>query len=375
MPITGGESPWQDIFDGKSLDGWRTEGRATWAVSDGAIHGEGALAGYLFTKREFADFELQADVKIDSHGNSGVFFRSYPNVGNTYEVKVIGSAVRQPNGWRFTGDICEHANWLGSTLAKVSENVIRDDQWFHLNLSASGSHIVVKFDDKSVLDFVDPKNSFTHGSIGLEYGHPGTQVFYKNIRVRALDGAPSSSTGVLSEHGAGSEPQISDPKSVTPPMAVAPFDAEKAKARQAAWAKYLGVDAETTNSIGMKLVVIPPGEFTMGSSKEVIAAEIGANSDAWYTGYVKDEGPPHRVRITKPFWMGSTPVTVEQYCAVIGRNPDDQRSLRRREHLVERCSRVLQEVGREGREGVSLADGSRVGIRMPCRQHLEVVLW
>jgi serine/threonine protein kinase/WD40 repeat protein len=53
----------------------------------------------------------------------------------------------------------------------------------------------------------------------------------------------------------------------TPPPAVAPFDAKKAKEHQAAWAKHLGVPAEMTNSIGMKLVLIPPGEFTMGSPK------------------------------------------------------------------------------------------------------------
>ena len=46
-----------------------------------------------------------------------------------------------------------------------------------------------------------------------------------------------------------------------PPPAVAPFDAKKAKEHQAAWAKHLGVPVEITNSIGMKLVLIPPGEF------------------------------------------------------------------------------------------------------------------
>jgi hypothetical protein len=41
---------------------------------------------------------------------------------------------------------------------------------------------------------------------------------------------------------------------------------------QQAWAKYLGQPVEMTNSIGMKLTLIPPGEFVMGST--VSAAEI-----------------------------------------------------------------------------------------------------
>ena len=59
-----------------------------------------------------------------------------------------------------------------------------------------------------------------------------------------------------------------------PPPAVAPFDATKAKEHQAAWAKHLGVPVEITNSIGMKLVLIPPGEFMMGSPKELIEEEL-----------------------------------------------------------------------------------------------------
>ena len=51
----------------------------------------------------------------------------------------------------------------------------------------------------------------------------------------------------------------------TPPPAVAPFGDVQAKAHQKAWADHLGVPAQTTHSIGMKLNLIPPGEFVMGS--------------------------------------------------------------------------------------------------------------
>src|SRR5262249_39597286 len=45
------------------------------------------------------------------------------------------------------------------------------------------------------------------------------------------------------------------------------FDAKEA---QEASAKQLGIPVEMVNSIGMKLRLIPPGKFTMGSSKEEI---------------------------------------------------------------------------------------------------------
>jgi len=62
---------------------------------------------------------------------------------------------------------------------------------------------------------------------------------------------------------------------------------------------------EQTNSIGMRFVLIPAGEFMMGSPDSDL--EAGAN-----------ERPQHRVRITKPFYLGVHEVTQEQYAAVMG---------------------------------------------------------
>jgi formylglycine-generating enzyme required for sulfatase activity len=55
----------------------------------------------------------------------------------------------------------------------------------------------------------------------------------------------------------------------------------------------------------LKLALIRPGEFLMGSV-----------TNAW--GYHPNESPQHRVRITKPFFMGVHEVTRAQYDAVMG---------------------------------------------------------
>ncbi len=59
-----------------------------------------------------------------------------------------------------------------------------------------------------------------------------------------------------------------------PPLAKAPFDAAQAKAHQAAWAKHLGTTVESKNPVGMTMVLIPPGEFLMGSTDEQVAAAL-----------------------------------------------------------------------------------------------------
>ena len=103
-----------------------------------------------------------------------------------------------------------------------------------------------------------------------------------------------------------------------------PSDPAKAQGHQAAWAKNLGVPVEITNSIGMRLVLIPPGEFEMGSPKERIEEELKAHSgEYWYKGHVQDEGPKHRVRITRPFYLGVYAVTQGEYQRVMGANPSE----------------------------------------------------
>ncbi|MEI8373325.1 MAG: SUMF1/EgtB/PvdO family nonheme iron enzyme [Planctomycetota bacterium] len=109
---------------------------------------------------------------------------------------------------------------------------------------------------------------------------------------------------------------------VRPPLATAPFNEKIAKMHQARWGKYLGVSAVQTNSIGMKLVLIPPGEFDMGSPKEQIEEELRLYSNyGWGKDRLPCEGPRHRVRITKPYWLGATEVTQEEYQRVMGSNP------------------------------------------------------
>src|SRR5262245_42539764 len=49
-----------------------------------------------------------------------------------------------------------------------------------------------------------------------------------------------------------------------PAAAIVPFTVDKAREHQQKWAGYLEMKAESQNGIGMKLRLIPPGEFDMG---------------------------------------------------------------------------------------------------------------
>ncbi len=70
---------------------------------------------------------------------------------------------------------------------------------------------------------------------------------------------------------------------------------------------------EKTASTGMKLVLVPAGEFMMGaveSAEDLVAAFPAYKRKP---DFFKDEYPQHRVRITKPFYLGKYEVTVGDF--------------------------------------------------------------
>jgi formylglycine-generating enzyme required for sulfatase activity len=80
-----------------------------------------------------------------------------------------------------------------------------------------------------------------------------------------------------------------------------------AKAQLAA-ARKIGKPVIMKNSIGMRFRLIPAGSFVMGSP----VTEPGRDSD---------EGPRHRVVISRSFYMQTTEVTQAQWRAIMGTNP------------------------------------------------------
>ncbi|MBL7187974.1 MAG: SUMF1/EgtB/PvdO family nonheme iron enzyme [Phycisphaerae bacterium] len=92
-----------------------------------------------------------------------------------------------------------------------------------------------------------------------------------------------------------------------------------------------------SNSIGMKLVWVPPGEFLMGTPSG--------------QGGSPEERPAHEVRISRGFWMGVCEVTQVQYEAIMNKNPSHFRGdgfpveMVSWDDAIEFCLRLSQKEG------------------------------
>ncbi len=96
---------------------------------------------------------------------------------------------------------------------------------------------------------------------------------------------------------------------------------ERAKENRPALKHLEELTLDCGKGASLKLVLIPAGEFMMGGDEP--AEQVARKCNEWKAEkeQFQDEYPQHRVKFTKPFYMGVYVVTQMQYEAVMGVNP------------------------------------------------------
>jgi hypothetical protein len=168
------------LFDGKTLNGWKPEGKAAWTVEDGAIvgrQGAGNAPGDLFTTRQWANFELEAEFKVTWPANSGIWFR-YVDEKHAYQADILDD----PNYKALTGSI--YASGKMFVAENRDRSTINKEGWNRIRIRASGEDLAITLNDKPVASVRD--STFVKpGSIGIQV-HPGNQFATMEIRVRNI---------------------------------------------------------------------------------------------------------------------------------------------------------------------------------------------
>lgn len=199
---------WKPLFNGKDLSGWKQlNGKARYTVQNGEIVGTTVMGepnSFLATDKEYGDFILEFEYKVDSTMNSGVQFRSLstPDYKNGrvhgYQFEIDPSK----RGW--TGGIYDEArrDWLYTMdLNPAAKTAFKQGQWNKARIECIGNTLrtwVNGVPAAYVIDDLTPKGfiALQVHAIG-DQKEAGRQIRWRNLRVQTENLKPSPLNGIF----------------------------------------------------------------------------------------------------------------------------------------------------------------------------------
>ncbi|WP_165071554.1 3-keto-disaccharide hydrolase [Paludisphaera rhizosphaerae] len=179
---------WVSLFDGKTLSGWTVGGGGSetkWEVVDGEIRGSGK-ASMLYSPKTYKNFKYRAEVKINDHGNSGLYFRSPTNKGNFvdgYEAQIDSTHT----------DPIRTGSLYG--FVHVYKKLVPPDTWFTYEIECvdkvwrgkPGAFITIRVNGEELYQFMDFANTWKDGGyFAFQQHDPGSKVSIRKIEVQEL---------------------------------------------------------------------------------------------------------------------------------------------------------------------------------------------
>jgi hypothetical protein len=203
------------IFNGKDLDGWQgairidrrlkmkageleTAQKAAndkilphWTVEDGVLVNDG-LGYNLATVKDYGNFELYVDWKIEPKGDSGIYLRGVPQV-QIWDSDALGGSLAEDKG-KGSGGL-----WNNPKESKGRDPSKKADKapgaWNTFHIIMKGNNVTVFLNGEKVVDDAELKTIYgkevpAKGPIELQQhyrndGKPGN-IAFKNIYVKPL---------------------------------------------------------------------------------------------------------------------------------------------------------------------------------------------
>ncbi len=206
---------WELLFNGRDLSGWhsylRGEPGRAWKVEDGAIVlDKNALTPRshfedLTSDREFENFHLKVEWKLEPCMNSGLFFYvnedpKYKHAGTTGPEMQIVDLCCSPD----SRILKSRAGALYGLIPVEEETVTPGGEWNQYEIIASEGHLELFINGTRVIEtqlwtdewralitgsgkseFSD-FGTFKRGHIAFQGTEPGTRIWFRNIKVKEL---------------------------------------------------------------------------------------------------------------------------------------------------------------------------------------------
>jgi hypothetical protein len=196
------EAQWKNLFNGKDFTGWKIlNGKAKYSIQNGEIVGTtvfGEPNTFLATEKDYGDFILEFEFKVDSSMNSGVQFRSASKAdfkngrvhGYQYEIDP------SKRGW--SGGIYDEArrDWLyPMDLNPSTKNAFKQLQWNKARVECIGNKIRTWINGLPAASLVDDLSPT--GFIALQVhaignkAQEGKEIRWRNLRIQTENLKPS----------------------------------------------------------------------------------------------------------------------------------------------------------------------------------------
>ena len=201
-------SGWLPLFDGKSLDGWAQRGgKAQYHIEDGVLIGScvpNTPNSFLCTTRDYTNFILEIEFKVDEGLNSGVQLRSQ-HFDKPTEFEWNGKKVKVPAGRvhglqaeidtsarAWSAGLYEEGarGWLNDLKNnEAARKAFKHGEWNKYHIEARGDSIKTWINDIPAADLKDSR--VPAGFIALQVHGIGKkeqtlEVRFRNARVKEL---------------------------------------------------------------------------------------------------------------------------------------------------------------------------------------------
>lgn len=182
------------LSDGKTFEGWEGDIEKIWKIEDGAFVAgslESALPrnDFLATKKEFGDFELKLEYKLEgTEGfvNGGVQFRT-KRIPNDHEV----SGYQADLGAGFDGALYDESRRnkiLAQPTPEVLKKANKPGEWNSYHIIAKGNKIELILNGVKTVEYTEMDEAIAKSGIIAVQVHGGgkTIVRYRNLQIKEL---------------------------------------------------------------------------------------------------------------------------------------------------------------------------------------------
>lgn len=199
---SGLKDNWEPLFNGKDLSGWKQlNGKAKYEVSNHEIVGTtvpNEHNSFLVTSKEYGDFILELELKVDPSMNSGIQIRSL-STADYQNGRVHGYQVEvDPSGRKWSGGIYDEGRrgWLYPLeVNSVAKEAFKNGQWNKYRIECIGNTIRTWVNGVPTANLVDAMTP--SGFIALQVHEiykpqdVGKKIHWRNIRIQTKNLKPA----------------------------------------------------------------------------------------------------------------------------------------------------------------------------------------